>query len=179
MWIVLAACEPSPSTPGEPNPEPVISTRPCDPVTLPDPRITEAAVGCESGQLTVSVSTTSWTGTGRLLVAQGAADPAVVELQPVESTTWDECGAWDQLDLVLRSTGASWAMGSATAFTCEEYTAPDTLTFGLWVTSWEEEDAVADCWAWGPDVDGILDGSFADLLPEGLAPSDLSGCELP
>jgi hypothetical protein len=182
MLLAVLACAPDPA-----SNEPTKTSTPttfsevvdptCAPYTATDPVVTAASAECVDGALVVTIDADAWTGTGRLLVAAG---PDQVELQPVETIDYDPCGGWDHLGLTLRSTGATWQLGSSTAFSCEEFAAdPPALTFAAAVTAWSpprptestvDQEPLADCLAWGADVEGLQAGDYDGALAPEIAP---------
>lgn len=122
-----------------------------------------AEVSCSGTDVTIDVQTMGWTSSGRLHQRDNGDTPYWSDNHPIASYAFDECGAYDKLDVTLTTgaTTAAWQEGTSTVFTCDGHYTQNVMSYGVAV--WDFDGAFADCMVWGRDPAEIVSNPDGDV----------------
>lgn len=178
----LLACEnPTPTTDTSTG----STTTPCESVTLGPTLITSASVMCGAGDdVTISAATSGWVqvgGDNSFYATDSANVERWSESHPIDSNgNRDECGAADELELVLAtnsyppSSGTSaYEPGVSSFYSCDAHFTQPVMTYAIAIV--DVDGNYADCLAFGDDPVGLVNGDYDEAF--GAPPEmDLSQC---
>jgi hypothetical protein len=126
-----------------------------------NPVITDGSALCdESDVLTLFVQANGWVS-GALMFMQetGNIAPQYSESQPIDSYYADVPGKLEKLKSTL-ATGAKFVPRVSTVFTCADHIAADGVMTYIAAIFHQETNEAIDCFAFGADPQGLLEGKY-------------------
>ncbi len=139
--------------------------------------ITSVNVSCDGTTWNWDSTTEGWTdGISNLGNAwETGSSPGWNDEHTLPAIDFDPLKYWEVQQRSLASGAASPEMDVSTLFACGVHDVDPTMTFSVRV--YDEAGALADCWVWGEDVAGVIDGSNRpNLNGDPTSPYELAGC---